>query len=434
MSLGSDPYGPLGAGQPNPGPKRPDGKAAARWALAGVMLTLIVGAAFGLGFATRWLMAEQAGPATASAALRSDGAPDFRVLDDMYKVLRDNFVDPSKIDAELIRTGAINGVLNAVGDTHQAYITKESYETDTQDDLKGKFSGIGASVDQRNGEITIVRPFDGSPAMRAGVRAGDVLLAIDGEATTGIDQREAVRKIRGPNGTKVRLTVRHTDGKTEELTITREDIKLPSVRPDIAQDANGNPVEDLGYVRIEQFTERTPEELRDYLRSIQDKNYKGLILDLRNNPGGLLDSVVKVAEQFMKNQVVLIETRRDGNEKKWTTSDKGIATEMKLAVLVNKNSASASELLAGALRDNGRGTVLGESTFGKGTVNTFFDLPSDGGKLYVSIGRWYTPKRTGIEGTGIKPDIEVKVAANENALDYFNSVMYRAVDLLRSGG
>lgn len=168
---------------------------------------------------------------------------------------------------------------------------------------------------------------------------------------------------------------------------------------------------------------------------IQSKPYKGLIIDLRNNPGGLLSSVMAVAEQFLKNQTVLIEETRGGSERKFTTGSKGLATDIKLAVLINHNSASASEILAGSIRDSGRGVVLGETTLGKGTVNQFIPLPSDGGKLYVTVGRWLTPKREVIEGRGVSPNIEVRVADNENPdpREYFNSVMFRAVELLRTG-
>lgn len=425
----SEPHDSLPVAEATP----PGMGAAARWAFAGALMVMVVLLAFGLGFGTHMLVARETS-ATTVVAKPASGAPDFRVLDEMWKALKDNYVDPGALDAELLRTGAINGLIGAVGDTHQIYVSRQSAELDDLD-LQGKFEGIGATVDQKGGEITIVRPFDDSPAKKAGIRAGDVLLAINGESTKGLSDKDAVRKIRGPAGSSVKLQVRHSDGKVEELTIQRDEIKVASVKGDKPQDAQGNVVNDIAYVRIDQFTARTSTELRDYLKTIDGQGYKGLIIDLRNNPGGLLRSVMEVSQEFMKDQTILIEQHRGGSEQKFTTKGDGMETDgrLKIAVLVNHNSASASEILAGAIRDNGRGTVLGETTFGKGTVNQFIDLPSDGGKLYVTVGRWLTPKRDQIEGRGIKPDIEVKVGDNENPLEYYNSVMFRAVDLLRGG-
>jgi carboxyl-terminal processing protease len=435
MTVPADTQPPQWSEPPGGRPPRSGVENAVRWSLIGLLLLMVVGLSFGLGFGTHVLIdhTESTSP-TSTAATKADGSPNFHVLDEIYQIMKDNYVDPSRIDPDLIRSGAINGVLNAIGDPFQVYVTKEQAEFDDDvNGLQGQYSGIGASVDQRNGEIVLVQPFEGSPAKAAGVRPGDVVLAIDGQSTKGFTVRDAQRKIRGPSGSSVKIQVRHPDGKIEDLTITRDDILLKSVIPDTPQDANGNPVDDIGYVRIEQFTRRTPDELKSYLQSIQGKGYKGLILDLRNDPGGLLDSVIAVASQFMKNQTVLIEQFRDGKEQRYTTRADGLATDpsLKMAVLVNHNSASASELLSGALRDNGRATVIGETTAGKGTVNSFFDL-SDGGKVYVSIAHWLTPKRDMIEGKGIKPDIEVHVADNENPdpREYFNSVMYKAVDLL----
>lgn len=410
-----------------------------RWTLIGLLLFMVVGLSFGLGFGTHVLIDhENSTKAAAPSAVRADGAPDFTVLNDIYRIMKDNYVDADRIDPELIRSGAINGVLNAIGDPFQAYFTKQQVDQPGfDDDMQGKYSGIGASVDQRGGEIVIVNPFEDSPAKAAGIRPGDALLAIDGQPTKGLTVQDAQRKIRGQTGTAVKLQVRHTDGTVQDISVTRDNILLKSVFPDTPTDAGGNPVQDIAYVRIEQFTSRTPDELKTYLQSIQGKGYKGLILDLRNDPGGLLNSVVAVASQFMSNQTVLVEQSRDGSTRRYPTQSGGLATDpsLKMAVLVNHNSASASELLSGALRDNGRATVLGETTAGKGTVNSFFDL-SDGGKVYVSIAHWLTPKGDMIEGKGIKPDIEVRAADNENPdpREYFNAVMYKAVDLLHGQG
>ena len=409
---------------------------AVRWSLVGLMVFLIVGLSFSLGFVLRMAFEDEGGAGTTTRLTTQTGEdePEFAVLGEIYRALRDNYIDPAAIDPELLRTGAINGLINAVGDTHQIYLSKEAREfSDT--DLRGQFEGIGATVDQKGGEIVIQRPFDGSPAQQAGIKPGDVILEVNGESTKGWTTHQAVGKIRGPRGSEVRLKVRHSDSKEEEITVTRDEILLPSVRVDVPQDGQGNNATDFGYIRIEQFTARTPNELKDALRGLRNQGKKGLILDLRNNPGGLVRSCVEVAEQFMRsNSVVFIEQRRNNQENSYKTGGGGLATDIPLTVLVNHNSASCAEIIAGSLRDNSRAVVIGETTLGKGTVNTFVPLEADGGAVYITIGRWLTPKRDLIEGKGIKPDIQASAADNEDPNSYYNGVMYRAVDYLRNGG
>ena len=409
---------------------------AVRWSVIGLCVFLIVGLSFTLGFALRMAFEQpkQAAKEESAPPATREGEPDFYVLTEIYRALRDNYIDPEAIDPELMRTGAINGLINALGDTHQVYLTREARRLgDTE--LKGQFEGIGATVDQKGGEIIISRPFDDSPAKKAGIRPDDVILEVNGESTKGWTTHQAVAKIRGPRGSEVKLKVRHADGKVEDIVVVRDKILLPSVRVDVPSDAQGNAAPDIGYMRIEQFTERTGEELRDALRQARAKNHRGLILDLRNNPGGLVSSCINVASQFMRGgSPVFLEQGRHGREKRYDTNDGGLAVDIPLTVLVNHNSASCAEIIAGSLRDNKRAVVIGETTLGKGTVNQFIDLKQDGGAVYVTIGRWLTPKRDVIEGKGIKPDIEIAAADHEDPLGYFNAVMYRAVEYLRNGG
>lgn len=403
------------------------------WIAAGVLGLVVVLLSFGLGFGLR-MATEDSAKAAPSTTAKAGGDPSFGVLDEIYGALKQNYVDPDRIDADLLRTGAINGEINAVGDTHQIYLTKEARDRE-QTDLKGQFEGIGATVNQKGGEIQIVQPLQDSPAKKAGIRPGDVVLSVDGESTKGWTTEQAVSKIRGPRGTDVKLSVRHSDGKTEDLTITRDQIKEASVHVEVPNDAQGNKAEDIEYIRIDQFTERTGGELKDALNAARDKNYKGMILDLRNNPGGLVSSCVSVAGQFLKgNSTVFIEQHRGGDEQKYVADKGGLALDIPLTVLVNHNSASCSEIIAGSLRDNNRAKLIGETTFGKGTVNQFFNLKNDGGAVYVTVGRWLTPKRDQIEGRGVKPDLELTAADNEDPNGYYNQVMYRAVDILRNGG
>ncbi|MGH2585830.1 MAG: S41 family peptidase [Dehalococcoidia bacterium] len=409
---------------------------AVRWSLIGFLVVLIVGLAFSLGFVLRVALEDDGGDGTTASRLttaESEDEPEFAVLGEIYRALRDNYVDPNAIDPELLRTGAINGMINALGDTHQVYLTKEARQFgDT--DLQGQFEGIGATVDQRGGEIVIGRPFDGSPAQKVGIRPGDAILEVDGQSTKGWTTHEAVGRIRGERGTEVRLKVRHMDNTEEELVLVRDRILLPSVRVEVPQDAQGNDVPDLAYIRIEQFTQRTTDELKIALRDMRDRGQKGLILDLRNNPGGLVSACNDVASQFMaRNNTIFIEQRRGGDETKHVTASGGLATDIPMTVLVNHNSASCSEIIAGSLKDNGRAPVIGETTLGKGTVNRFVDLKQDGGAIYVTIGRFLTPKRDVIEARGVKPSIEARAADNEDPQAYYNGVMYRAVDYLRNG-
>ncbi|HZQ37762.1 MAG TPA: S41 family peptidase, partial [Dehalococcoidia bacterium] len=206
---------------------------------------------------------------------------------------------------------------------------------------------------------------------------------------------------------------------------------ITSVHADQLKDANGNPVNDLGYLRISQFQQSTDKEVADYLKSIQGKGYKGLILDLRNNPGGYLQQTENVLGDFLKpGQTVLITQDRNGHETVDKAAAQSVHTDLPLIVLVNKNSASASEITAGAIQQDGRGKVIGEQTFGKGTVNQFFPLPKDGGELYVSIARWLTPNHDTIEGKGITPDMVVHLADNDDPQSYFNAQLYAAIDYL----
>lgn len=398
---------------------------------------------FGLGWGVH-AVAFDSEPARGQPALAgSRDAPDFSVLQDIYEILQRDFVDPSRVDPELLREGAINGMLEKLNDPHSVYISPEALQAGAGD-LEGSFEGIGATVDQASdGSIVIIAPFSGSPAERAGIRAGDIILRVDGESTRGWTVQDAVRRIRGPRGTQVTLTVEHQDGKVEDITITRDEIVLDSLRgcpggsgttlPSIEcplLDRNGRPVNDIAYVQIVQFTANTPQELRRFLQGVDRNRYRGLIVDLRNNPGGLLSTTVDAADEFLDGGDILIEVDRDGNERVFRAERGGAATDLPLVVLVNHGSASGAEVVAGALQDHGRAVVVGETTFGKGTVNQLREL-SDGGGLYVSVSRWLMPKRKTIEGTGITPDIQVPgPTPGQDA--YLNEQLYTAIDYLRT--
>jgi carboxyl-terminal processing protease len=337
----------------------------------------------------------------------SSTADNYDLLNEIEGILHEDFVNPDAVDHKVLETGAINGIIKSLGDTHTVYISPEDYATGI-DLISGAFEGIGAQVDQDpvTGEIVIVAPFRDSPAEKAGIQPGDVLLAVDGESTEGWSVSDAVKRIRGPQGTEITLKVRTSEGETKDVTITRDTITIPTVFTQEVKDQNGAAVSDLAYIEIQQFTDQTVNDLRDALKGITDAGYKGLILDLRRNPGGGLDATVQVADMFLDGGVVLTQVDRDGKETVYNAHSGGEALDIPMVILVGPGSASGSEVLSGALRDHGRAKLLGEVTFGKGSVNHVREL-SNGGALYVTIARWKTPNGELIEGVGLTPDIPV---------------------------
>lgn len=408
---------------------------AARWTVLALLIMSLLAFAFTLG-----MVMDGAGrpggvtsPSRGTAPRESGASPNFTILDEIYRILTTDFVGRENLDPDVLFEASINGMLKAINDPHTVYIDPEQYKI-SRNNLSGTFEGIGATVSQQGQDIVIIAPIRGSPAEAAGIRPGDVILAVDGESTRGWTVNQAVLKIRGPRGTKVTLTIRHADGTQEDITIVRDRIQVNSVfrEPPTGQlrDARGNPVEDIGYVYIAEFTERTPRELEPILKELAAKNPKGLIIDVRANPGGLLNTTVEVADMFLDRGVVLIEVGKDGAERTFNARPGTVISQnIPIVVLVDKGSASGSEVIAAALRDNRRATLIGESTFGKGTVNNVREL-SNGGALYVSIARWLTPLRQQIEGVGLKPDVVVK-PTDEDIENRRDVQLFRAIDYLR---
>jgi carboxyl-terminal processing protease len=311
------------------------------------------------------------------------------------------------------------------------YIDPESYALGI-DVISGTFEGIGAQVEQDpvSGDIVIVTPFRDSPAEKAGVRAGDVIRTVDGESTEGWSVAQAVKVIRGPEGSAVVVGVEHADGTTEDVTITRETITIPTVFTREIQDSAGNEVTEFAYIELQQFTDQAVRDLRDELRRVVDEGYQGVILDLRRNPGGSLEATVAVADEFLEEGTILTQVNRDGQETVSRAEAGGVATEIPLVILVGPGSASGSEVVACALRDNGRATLIGEKTFGKGSVNHLREL-SDNGALYVTIARWECPNGEQIEAVGIEPDQEVATTEADIDADR-DPQLFAAIDYLRS--
>ena len=329
----------------------------------------------------------------------------FAILDEIYAELDQLFVEPDVFEATDTRRAAIDGIIDALGDPHTVFIDAEDYRLSSED-VGGSFEGIGARVTTIDDQIVITLPFSGSPAERAGIRAGDIILAVDGDSTAGWPLELAVSRIRGRAGTTVELLVRHTDGEEELLIVERARIIVPSVTSLAITDRNNQPVADIGYIQIRQFTNNTPSELRELLDAAENAGLTKLIIDLRGNPGGLLRATVATTGEFVDRAVILNEHHRDGSTEVFRDERGGRGLDLDLAILVNSGSASGSEVMAAALRDLGRAVIIGETTGGKGTVNLPRQL-SDGSVLYVSTARWTSPNGTQIEGVGVVPDITV---------------------------
>jgi carboxyl-terminal processing protease len=394
-----------------------------KWSLLGLAIVAAISLAGVAGYAIN----DNSGSQASSSG---GGDDEYSILNEIEDILQEDFVLPDNVSSESLQKGAIDGAIASLNDSHTVYINPDDFQNGV-DLISGTFEGIGANVDQdtTTREIIITAPFRGSPAEEAGVLAGDVILTVDGESTENWTTVNAVQAIRGPSGTPVTVGVRHPDGSHEDITIVRATVAVPTVFSDEVRDATGTVVPDLGYIHIQQFTDQTVPDLRTAIQNVHDKGYKGLILDLRNNPGGGLTATVDVADMFLDGGVVLTSVDREGNRTEYD-ANAGIDLDIPIVALVNKNSASGSEVLAGALQDRGRAKLIGQQTFGKGSVNHLRPL-SNGGALYVTIARWLTPNGTLIEGVGLTPDIKLD-PTKEEIQGLPGPQMFTAIDLLRS--
>jgi carboxyl-terminal processing protease len=422
----------------------------ARGAVFVFLILAIVTLAFGLGFGVNELRSDSSSTSTVTGSGNQNASGDTigaAILTEIYEILKAQYVDRDFIDPATFREAAIQGVLNSLNDPHTQYLTPEQIRAGALD-LSSSYQGIGASVTDRNGVVEIIAPFRDSPAERAGIRAGDIILEVDGERTDGWSDQEAVQRIRGPRGTEVTLKVQHTDGTVETITIVRGEIQIESVfteprlevipgeSGDRLVDAQGNDVRDIIYVNIAQFHDKTVSELREKLRGIDLSRYRGMILDLRSNPGGLLSATVEVTDEFLDSGRILSERDAQGKESTWDARSGGIATRIPIVILQDAGSASGAEVLAAALKDNGRAVIVGQRSFGKGTVNQLYTLrncgdPNGCGGLYLSVGRWYRPNGSEIEGLGIVPDFEVAMTSDDY-IENGDLQLFKAIEILRS--
>lgn len=316
-----------------------------------------------------------------------------------WNVVHNQYVDQPVDDVALMQ-GAIRGMMNALGDKQTFYMEPEVYKNETSS-LQGSYEGIGAYVDTTGDYLTIISPIEGSPAEKAGLRSGDKVIAIDGEDMTGVNPLDARSKVLGPKGTDVTLTIAREGEKSPlEFVITRGEITIPSAEGKMLD--NG-----IAYVDINTFGEKTTQELRDTLDTLLKENPRGIVIDLRNNGGGYLSTAVEVSSEFIDNGVILYEKYGNGTRDEYKALGNGRATDIPLVVLINEGSASASEILAGALQDYGRAKLVGVVSYGKGSVQNWVPLSNDQGAARVTIAKWLTPKERAIDHVGLTPDVYV---------------------------
>lgn len=340
-----------------------------------------------------------------SAAQNNDSIyAELRTFTEVFNKINRHYVDD--VNSKEIIRAAIKGMVNSL-DPHSAYLTPEAYK-EFQTETKGEFGGIGIQIGIKDGVLTVIAPIEDTPAYKAGIKAGDRILKIDGKPTKDMNINDAVSKMRGQKGKPVTLTIQRDEWKEpKDITIVRDIIKIKSVKFKMIDN-------EIGYVKLTQFQENTAHDLSNALKALKEKGAKSLILDLRNNPGGLLNVAVDVAEQFLPPKSLVVSIKGKSGEKMdyYTEGRKTSFTDIPMIVLVNQGSASASEIVAGAIQDWGRAPVLGVQTFGKGSVQSLIPL-SDGSALKLTTAKYYTPKGRQIHAVGITPDIIVKLDSKE---------------------
>jgi len=335
---------------------------------------------------------------------------DFSLLKKAWDQVTANYVDPDKIDKEKMTYGAVSGMVEAIGDPYTEFFDPEEAKK-LDDDLSGSFEGIGLQLGVKNDRITAVSPIKGTPAERAGLKPGDLILAVDETPTADLSVDEVVDMIRGPKGTKVVLTItRKGDDGTKDIEIIRDLIKVPSMEMEIKTTADGKKI---AHITLFQFSDTVYQDFKNAAFEILNENVSGIILDMRNNPGGLVNQATDIAGWFLNvGQVVLSEQDRDGTKMEIKSNGPSNFASIPLVVLINEGSASASEILAGALKDDRGALLIGQTSFGKGTVQKILDF-EDGSSLKVTVAKWYTPSGVRIQDTGITPDIEVELTADD---------------------
>jgi carboxyl-terminal processing protease len=337
---------------------------------------------------------------------QKDKEVDFSLFWKVWDLLKENHIDKDKLDSKELVYGAINGMLRATDDPYSNFFSpKESKYL--ADDIEGTFEGIGAELGIKDSILTIIAPLDDSPAQKAGLRAGDKILKVDDQIVADLTIDEAVELIRGKKGTEVKLTIlQEGENETKEIFVTREKIDINNVKL-IFKDDN------IAHIKITKFSNGVDMDFNKAVNEFLGKKSQGVILDLRNNPGGLLDKSIKIASKMMpKGKIVVIEEYSSGKKENIYTLGGDKLSSIPIVVLINEGSASASEILAGALRDNQGAILIGEKSFGKGSVQQLMDLPG-GSSVKITVAKWMTPNGEYIMEEGIKPDVEVELTLDD---------------------
>ncbi len=404
-----------------------------RYLLAGCIAVMLLVGAFSGGILVGWVLpnhklaAIQANPLNSESATTQTGPTNnalFAPFWEAWNIVHDQFVDQPVNDTDLMR-GAIRGMMQALGDQHSSYMDPEEYKQANMP-MDGQYEGIGAWVDTTGEYLTITSPMKDSPAEKAGLQPGDKIIKVDGEDMTSVDGSLVLQRILGPSGTQVTLTIlRESQPKPFDVTIKRAKISVASVESKMLDN-------DIAYVKLTTFGEKTTDELATTLKDLMKQKPKGLILDLRNNGGGYLNTAIEVVSQFIPQGVVMHEEYGDGSQTDYKALPNGLATEIPLVVLVNEGTASASEITAGAIQDLGRGELVGVTTYGKGSVQNWIPLQNSQGAVRVTIARWLTPNGRQIHEVGLQPDVEVQMT-EEDMKAGLDPQLDKAVEVLTSG-
>jgi len=393
-----------------------------RLTIVALLVAFLTSFAFLAGFVARASLSPGPTIAITQVEPASDEEEAFRIFWEAWNILKREFYGEVP-DAQEMTYSAIQGVIDSLDDKYTAFLEPEVAAI-VREDMSGSFEGIGAVVNMNDdGQLEIVRTFKDKPADRAGLKPGDIVLAVDDTPIEEMSIFEAVALIRGPAGTVVRLTISRRDlPEPFVVEIIRERIEMPVVESRMLSD-------DIAYLKLTSFTSQATSQLKAELRILMAERPKGLIFDLRDNPGGFLNEAVEIASQFVGEGNILVERLKDGQEREYPARRGGLATDIPMVVLVNGGTASASEIVAGAIQDAGRGILIGEQTLGKGSVQLSYYL-SDGSELRVTSAHWFTPKRRAIHEEGLTPDIQVEVSEEDLEMNR-DPQLERAIEYLQ---